>query len=126
MWINLLHQLKKKQRWLENHHQRHVPLLFKISPDLTSEQLKVITILFLEHRLEGLIATNTTNSRQGVEGLMHANEDGGLYDQRIRSPLPFRHGKLDKHLTDLSSMEKLRRCVDVISDHYSIIAPPKH
>lgn len=74
----LLNHLKEKQRWLEDHHQRHVPLLFKISPDLTSEQLKVITLLFLEHRLEGLIATNTTNSRQGVEGLMHANEDGGL------------------------------------------------
>lgn len=74
----LLSQLKEEQRRLEDRHQRHVPLLLKISPDLTLEQLKVIALLSLEHRLEGLIATNTTNSRQGVEGLMHANEKGGL------------------------------------------------
>ena len=75
----LLNQLKEEQRRLEDQYQRHVPLLFKISPDLTSEQLKVIALLALEYHLEGLIATNTTNSPQGVEELIHANaKKGGL------------------------------------------------
>ena len=74
----LLNQLKEEQYRLEDQYQRHVPLLFKISPDLTSEQLKVIALLSLEYHLEGLVATNTTNSRHGVEGLIHANAKGGL------------------------------------------------
>lgn len=74
----LLSELKKEQRDLEERYQRHVPLLFKISPDLTLKELKMIAFLSLEHRLEGLIATNTTNSRQGVESLIYANKKGGL------------------------------------------------
>lgn len=74
----VLSKLKEEQRRLEDYHQRHVPLLFKISPDLTQKQLEILAQLSLKHSLEGLIATNTTNSREGVENLSEANEKGGL------------------------------------------------
>lgn len=74
----LLNQLKEEQHRLEDQHQRHVPFFLKISPDLTTKQLKIIALLSLEHHLEGVIATNTTDNLQGVEESMHANVRGGL------------------------------------------------
>jgi dihydroorotate dehydrogenase len=45
---------------------RHVPLLVKIAPDLTDEDLDAVADLALELRLDGIIATNTTISRAGL------------------------------------------------------------
>ncbi|AJC50583.1 dihydroorotate dehydrogenase (quinone) [Coxiella endosymbiont of Amblyomma americanum] len=71
----LVNQLKEKQYQLENQYQRHVPLLFKISPDLTQKQLQVVASLSLEYHIEGLIATNTTNRFQGITEKF--KKDGG-------------------------------------------------
>jgi dihydroorotate dehydrogenase len=54
------------------------PLAVKIAPDLDDEQIAAIVELSLKHRIDGLIATNTTIGRAGVEGHAHANEAGGL------------------------------------------------
>ena len=54
------------------------PLAVKIAPDLDDEQIAAIVELALKHRIDGLIATNTTIGRAGVEGHAHANEAGGL------------------------------------------------
>jgi dihydroorotate dehydrogenase len=45
---------------------RHVPLLVKISPDLADSDVDAVADLVTEMRLDGIIATNTTVSRQGL------------------------------------------------------------
>ncbi len=74
----LLSELKKTQEELEKVHHRRVPLLLKISPDLVAEELKEIARIALRHRIEGMVAVNTTRHRHGVEGLPHAGEEGGV------------------------------------------------
>ena len=54
------------------------PLAVKIAPDLDDEQIGAIAELALKHRIDALIATNTTIGRAGVEGHRHAGEAGGL------------------------------------------------
>jgi dihydroorotate dehydrogenase len=57
---------------------RNVPLLLKISPDMESEELAGVAELLQPLGVDGIIATNTTVTRQGVESLPHAEEKGGL------------------------------------------------
>ncbi len=74
----LLAALKDKQQRLADLHGKLVPLALKIAPDLDDEQVKEIADTLLRHRIEGVIATNTTLSRAAVQGLPHAEETGGL------------------------------------------------
>lgn len=74
----LLASLKQAQRSLADRHGRYVPLALKIAPDLDAEQIKVIANLLLQHAIDGVIATNTTTTRDAVTGLAHATEAGGL------------------------------------------------
>lgn len=74
----LLQVLKAEQRRLAVTHQRHVPLLVKIAPDLTESDVETISGLLLEADIDGVIATNTTLARDGVENLRYGNEAGGL------------------------------------------------
>jgi len=80
----LLGQLKTEQEKLAKQHLKYVPLAVKIAPDLDSEQIKNIAALLIKHRIDGVIATNTTLSREGVEGLQHSNETGGLSGLPVR------------------------------------------
>lgn len=80
----LLAALKHEQTTLAEHHGRYVPLAVKIAPDLTDEQLAAIAEILLEQRIDGVIATNTTVSRVGVEGLPNASETGGLSGAPLR------------------------------------------
>ena len=74
----LLSSLKDAQQRLADQHKRYVPIALKIAPDIDSEQIKVITAALLRHKLDGVIATNTTITRDAVMGLQHAEETGGL------------------------------------------------
>ena len=74
----LLGQLKAEQTRLADKHGKYVPLVLKIAPDLEDEQIQSIADLLRQHRMDGVIATNTTLSRAEVEGLSNANEAGGL------------------------------------------------
>ena len=74
----LLNGLKQAQRQLAQQHEKYVPLVIKIAPDLNTIELTTLAEQLLEHQIEGVIATNTTLSRGGVEKLPHANEVGGL------------------------------------------------
>ena len=74
----LLATLKAEQQNLAQLHRKHVPLLLKIAPDLTAEEIISIAISLRKYALDGVIATNTTLSRGGVEGSVHAGEAGGL------------------------------------------------
>ena len=74
----LLETLKHAQQELAAEHGRHVPLLFKVAPDLDPPHIAGLARVFSEGGLDGLIATNTTISRTGVEGHARADEAGGL------------------------------------------------
>ena len=80
----LLAQLKAEQGRLSELHERYVPLALKIAPDLDSDQIRQIAGLLIRHRIDGVIATNTTLSREGVENLPHSNEKGGLSGKPVR------------------------------------------
>ena len=74
----LLSQLHNEQIKLEDHYQRHVPLVVKVSPDEDDETLKLMTDVILNHGIEGIIATNTTCTRDLVKNLPYGEEQGGL------------------------------------------------
>ncbi len=75
---SLLAQLKQAQQELAEQHQRYVPLALKIAPDMDSEQIKNVADTLLRHKIDGVIATNTTITRDAVKGLQYAEEAGGL------------------------------------------------
>jgi dihydroorotate dehydrogenase len=75
---DLLSQLKAKQLQLADQHGKYVPMALKIAPDLDDEQITAIADALRRHRFDAVIATNTTLSREGVEGLPNATETGGL------------------------------------------------
>ena len=75
---NLLSVLKTAQTELAQHYQRYVPLVIKIAPDLTTTELAEIAEQLLVHKIDGIIATNTTRERVGIENSAYANEAGGL------------------------------------------------
>ena len=54
------------------------PLVLKVAPDLDEAQIEAIAALALEHRLDGLIATNTTLAREDVSAHPSGAEAGGL------------------------------------------------
>ena len=78
-------QLTLRQKQLEETHQRQVPLVVKLSPDETPETLKRMASVLLQYKVAGIIATNTTASREGVVGLKYAEEQGGLSGAPLRS-----------------------------------------
>jgi dihydroorotate dehydrogenase len=57
---------------------RKTPVFLKIAPDLTDADLDDIAASVLETKPDGLIVSNTTLSRTGVAGHLHAKEGGGL------------------------------------------------
>jgi len=77
-------KLKTEQNRLADAHGRYVPLVLKIAPDLDHAQLGSIAKCLLKHKLDGVIATNTTVSRLAVKGLPHAEETGGLFGAPLR------------------------------------------
>src|SRR5690606_16626631 len=74
----LLHPLQERRKALADQHGRLVPMVVKIAPDLTTEQVDIIAQLLPRHDVDGVIATNTTLAREAVQGLAHADEAGGL------------------------------------------------
>ena len=57
---HLLATLKLEQTKLANLHGRYVPIALKIAPDLECEQINEIADLLMEHKIDSIIATNTT------------------------------------------------------------------
>ena len=77
-FVDLISALKSEREILSTKYKRYVPLLVKISPDETEETLKVMANSIVTVGLDGIIATNTTCSRDGVKGLKNSEESGGL------------------------------------------------
>lgn len=74
----LLGAIADKREALARQHGRRVPVFVKIAPDLDEAQVGVIAATLQRHGMDGVIATNTTISREAVQGLPHAQETGGL------------------------------------------------
>ena len=74
----LLGAVAQRRQALARQHQRRVPVFVKIAPDLDEAQVDVIAATLKRHAMDGVVATNTTISRDAVKGLPHAEEAGGL------------------------------------------------
>jgi dihydroorotate dehydrogenase len=74
----LIGNIKSTQKDLQKNHDKYVPILIKIAPDLSQGEVSELVETFLKHQVDGVIATNTTFSRKGVEGLKYGDEIGGL------------------------------------------------
>lgn len=68
----LLILLKQEQQSILDNHQKYIPFVIKISPDLSETELKIMAELFLKHKIDGVIATNTTALPNGQGGLSGA------------------------------------------------------
>jgi len=74
----LVSTLREAQERLAGVHGRRVPMLVKIAPDLTDNDVEAAARVLGDLHVDGVIATNTTISRVGIEGSPLANEAGGL------------------------------------------------
>ncbi len=74
----LLRALKEEQQALAEIHGRYVPVAVKIAPDMSEEEVREVADSLKTQGIDGVIATNTTISREAVEGLEHGDEAGGL------------------------------------------------
>ncbi|MHB1084579.1 MAG: quinone-dependent dihydroorotate dehydrogenase [Thiobacillus sp.] len=81
----LLSAIKLRQSELAQRHSRYVPIALKIAPDLDDTQIAAIAALLMMHRIDAVIATNTTLARDAVAGLPNADEAGGLSGRPVRA-----------------------------------------
>ena len=81
----LLSAIKLRQTELADRHGKYVPVALKIAPDLDDTQIAAIAALLMTHRIDAVIATNTTVARDAVAGLRHADEAGGLSGAPVRA-----------------------------------------
>ncbi|WP_230661398.1 quinone-dependent dihydroorotate dehydrogenase [Psychrobacter sp. I-STPA10] len=76
--VALLDTIKNKHSQLATEYGFYVPLVLKVAPDLEEDQVDFIAQQLIDFEIDGLIATNTTLSRIGVEDLPFGKETGGL------------------------------------------------
>jgi len=81
----LLGRLAAKQTELADAAGKRVPVLVKLAPDLDADQLRTAVDVIVESGLDGIIATNTTISREAVDGHPGASEEGGLSGATLTS-----------------------------------------
>ncbi|MFC3282450.1 quinone-dependent dihydroorotate dehydrogenase [Litchfieldella rifensis] len=74
----LLGTLREEASRLDRSSGRGVPLTVKIAPDMSNEEVALVARSLQANAIDGVIATNTTVSREAVAGLPHADEQGGL------------------------------------------------
>jgi len=94
----LARTLAERRDALRQRHGRHVALALKISPDIDEVGIRLIADVALREAMDGIIATNTTVSRSGVEGLPQALEQGGLSGAPLRERSTAVVRKLAAHL----------------------------
>ena len=75
---NLLRAVFQKREALRERHGRNVAIAVKIAPDMDDAGLQSVADVARREGMDAIVATNTTVSREGVEGIAHANEAGGL------------------------------------------------
>lgn len=80
---SLLGHLHAQRKIEEGTLQKKIPLLVKLSPDLTSQELDEAMDVILQTRMDGIIATSTTLTREGLRS-RHRDEAGGLSGAPLR------------------------------------------
>ena len=80
----LLHAIKDEQTRCHQALGRYVPVAVKIAPDMDDDGIRFVASALLEAGLDGVIATNTTISREAVRGHQHEQEAGGLSGAPVR------------------------------------------
>jgi dihydroorotate dehydrogenase len=80
----LLQALLESREQLAQRVGWRVPLVVKLSPDLSADDLAATAGVIRELQLDGVIATNTTLDRAAVAGLRHAERPGGLSGEPLR------------------------------------------
>ncbi len=75
---DLLASLKSEQANLTSDTGRYVPIVMKVSPDMEESQIHELAQVFMDSQLDGLICSNTTTTRHGVENHPAASQSGGL------------------------------------------------
>ncbi|TRW91302.1 quinone-dependent dihydroorotate dehydrogenase [Candidatus Methylobacter oryzae] len=75
---SLIATLKEEQLKLRQEHGKYTPLVLKIAPDLSADEITHIAKLLLEFEIDGVIATNTTIARDMIADHPLAHEAGGL------------------------------------------------
>lgn len=75
---SLLSALKNAQAELAEQYEKYVPMAVKVAPDLTKDEVSQLAQAFNKHKIDAVIATNTTMDRETVAGLQNADEAGGL------------------------------------------------
>ena len=74
----LLGAINARREQLAYEYDKRVPLVVKVAPDLEDKQIPEIAEVVARNKFDGLIATNTTISREQVKGMRHAGQQGGL------------------------------------------------
>ena len=82
---SLLSRLSAKREKLADTHGKRVPLALKVSPDLDDQGIRDVADAVRRHRIDALIATNTSVSREGVETFKPSVEFGGLSGAPIKN-----------------------------------------
>ena len=82
---DLLAALKDRQLVLEKKYAKYVPLALKIAPDLSDDEIQKIAQSLLKYKIDAVIATNTTLSRDLVNKMPAGNETGGLSGRALTS-----------------------------------------
>jgi dihydroorotate dehydrogenase len=80
---------------------RRVPVFLKLAPDLDEAQMDAIAAVIATTDLDGLIVSNTTITRPGVEGLPHADETGGLSGRPLFNLATRRLAQMRQRVGDL-------------------------
>jgi dihydroorotate dehydrogenase len=130
----LLGAIAERREVLAEQHGKRTPLFVKIAPDLDEAQVAVIAATLKRHGMDGVVATNTTLSRDAVQGLAHADEAGGLsgapvlaMSNRIITQLRSALGKdfpiigVGGVLSAVDAVSKIRAGADVVQIYTGLI-----
>ena len=79
----LLKPIMQTRTEIVDHGGRKRPIFVKIAPDLADEDLEPILYKLLDHKVDAVIISNTTLSRQGLKNKKSAGQTGGLSGQPL-------------------------------------------
>jgi len=81
---NLLRDLKFKQRELTQQQDRYVPIVVKVAPDMDDDAIESLAATFIEYSIDGVIVSNTTISRDGLDNVIDSDQQGGLSGRPLK------------------------------------------
>jgi dihydroorotate dehydrogenase len=96
----LVGTLREAQERLGARHGKRVPMLVKVAPDLSDEDIEAAARVLADLQVDGVVATNTTVSRLGIEDARHADEAGGLSGQPLMAQATYVLRRMRTRLPD--------------------------